>query len=77
MYSLTCDITTTININYVVNALLKKTVTYFTGVGYVSAPPIRRGRFGAAVSALDISAPDISAPELFGAGTFFFRFVVL
>ena len=29
------------------------------------------------VSALDISAPDISAPGLFGARTFFFRFVVL
>ena len=34
------------------------------GAGYVSAH-------------LDISAPDISAPGLFGARTFFFRFVVL
>ena len=30
-----------------------------------------RVRFGAAVSALDISSPDISAPGLFGARTFF------
>ena len=37
----------------------------------------RRRRFGAAVSALDNSALDISAPGLFGAKTFFFRFVVL
>ena len=29
------------------------------------------------VSVLDISAPDISVPALFGAKTFFFRFLVL
>jgi len=55
-------------------------VTYMSrGIG---SGTFRRRRFGAAVlaldiSALDISAPDISAPGLFGARTFFFRFVVL
>ena len=33
-------------------------------VGYVSVPPIRRRRFGATVSALDISAPEILAPDI-------------
>ena len=36
-----------------------------------------RVRFGAAVSALDISAPDISASGPFGTTTFFFSFVFL
>ena len=53
-------------------AFLNQAYTFKKRVGYVSAPPIRRRRFGSAVSALDNSAPG-----LFGARTFFFRFVVL